>query len=82
MGSFPIQAIPAIDISEKTKCFTETGNPFKETPYIKNIILRTTIVIMTGMIATIVPKFGLFIALTGAFACTALAFVLPVSLLN
>jgi len=36
------------------------------------------IVIATGISATIVPKFGLFINLTGAFACTALAFILPV----
>ena len=34
---------------------------------------------MTGMLATVVPKFGLFINLTGAFACTSLAFLLPVS---
>lgn len=26
----------------------------------------------------VIPKFGLFINLTGAFACTALAFVIPV----
>ena len=79
LGSFPLQAIPAIDISEKTKCFSESPNPFKNTPYIKNIILRTIIVIGVGISATIIPKFGLFINLTGAFACTALAFILPVS---
>ena len=78
LGTFPIQAIPAVDISEKTKCFQESGNPFKETPYIKNIILRSVIVVSTGISATIIPKFGLFINLTGAFACTALAFILPV----
>ena len=35
-------------------------------------------VVATGLLAMIVPKFGLFINLTGAFACTALAFILPV----
>ena len=30
----------------------------------------------------IVPKFGLFINLVGAFACTALAFVMPVYIYN
>ena len=35
-------------------------------------------VILTAIMAMIVPKFGLFINLIGAFACTALAFVLPV----
>ena len=37
-------------------------------------------IISSGIVATIVPKFGLFINLTGAFACTALAFILPVSI--
>lgn len=30
----------------------------------------------------IVPKFGLFINLIGSFACTALAFILPVQMYN
>ena len=30
----------------------------------------------------IIPKFGLFINLTGAFACTALAFILPTLMYN
>lgn len=33
---------------------------------------------ITAVLAMIVPKFGLFINLIGAFACTALAFILPV----
>ena len=39
---------------------------------------------MTGcaIVAMIVPKFGLFINLVGAFACTALAFVMPVWIYN
>ena len=35
-----------------------------------------------AIIACVVPKFGLFINLVGAFACTALAFVMPVWIYN
>ena len=70
--------MPAIDITEKTDCFSAIPNPSAKFPYLKNIIVRTLIVISTGILAMVVPKFGLFINLTGAFACTALAFVLPV----
>jgi len=73
-----MQALPAIDITEKTDCFNACPNPFTKFPYLKNIILRTMMVVATGLLAMIVPKFGLFINLTGAFACTALAFILPV----
>ena len=56
-------------------------NPFlkfgEKYDYGKNIVLRTIIVVFTGLLAMVVPKFGLFINLTGAFACTALAFILP-----
>lgn len=33
---------------------------------------------LTAIGAMLVPKFGLFINLIGSFACTALAFILPV----
>jgi len=73
--------MPAIDIIEKTECFQKMSNPFlrfgEKYEYAKNIVLRTIIVVFTGLLAMIVPKFGLFINLTGAFACTALAFILP-----
>ena len=79
LGTYPMQAMPAINISEKTSWFINSPNPFKKHEYTKNIILRSLIVLMTGMMATVIPKFGLFINLTGAFSCTALAFILPVS---
>jgi len=37
---------------------------------------------MTGVLAMTIPKFGMFINLTGAFACTALAFILPTVMYN
>lgn len=44
--------------------------------------MRTLIVLMTGILAMSIPKFGMFINLTGAFACTALAFILPTLMYN
>lgn len=81
LGSYPLQIIPAIDITEKTKCFQSLPLPscLEAYPFAKNIVLRTLIVTLTAVLAMIVPKFGLFINLSGAFACTALAFILPVS---
>ena len=35
-----------------------------------------------AFMAMIVPKFGLFINLVGAFACTVLAFIMPVWIYN
>ena len=55
---------------------------FESYPFAKNIILRTLIVISTAILAMIVPKFGLFINLSGAFACTALAFIMPILMYN
>lgn len=84
LGSYPLQIIPAIDITEKTQCFQALPLPecLQNYPFAKNIILRTLIVILTAVLAMIIPKFGLFINLSGAFACTALAFILPVLMYN
>ena len=38
--------------------------------------------LLTATGAMLVPKFGLFINLIGSFACTALAFILPVWIYN
>jgi hypothetical protein len=73
LGSYPMQMMPAIDITEKTLCFLGLSASFK------GIFMRTAVVLMTGVLAMSIPKFGLFINLTGAFACTTLAFILPVS---
>lgn len=52
LGSFPMQIIPAIDITEKSKLFLNSSNPFdKVNPYIKNIVSRTVIVICIGFVA-------------------------------
>lgn len=83
LGSYPMQILPAIDITEKTETFLNSRNPFQKfNPFIKNILVRTLLVMFTGILAQFIPKFGLFINLTGAFSCTALAFVLPVYMYN
>ena len=48
----------------------------------KRLILRALTLIACAIMAMIVPKFGLFINLVGAFACTALAFIMPVWIYN
>lgn len=40
--------------------------------------VRTGYVIFTGLLASIVPKFGLFLDFLGAFCGTALCFIIPV----
>ena len=84
LGTYPMQIVPALDITEKGKLFTSTPNPFEKykKPYLKNIVLRTFIVIMSAVLAQIIPKFGLFINLSGAFACTGLAFIFPILMYN
>lgn len=83
LGSFPMQCMPAIYITEATNLFTKSPNPFGSVnPYIKNMISRTIIIIFAGWCAQIIPKFGLFISLSGACACTALAFILPTLMYN
>lgn len=44
----------------------------------KDLIWRTTAVTLSAVSAMVIPKLGLFLNLIGSFACTALAFVLPV----
>jgi len=77
LGSYPMQIMPIFEIYEKTNLYKRmpTYSMFQPT---KRLSLRTVTVLMTAFGAMKVPKFGLFINLIGAFACTALAFVLPV----
>ena len=74
--------MPAFEINESTSCFSKMKLPNIEFEYLKNIILRTFTVLFIGMLATIVPKFGLFVNLLGSLACTALAYIIPIFLYN
>ena len=73
--------MPAVDITEKTEFFERLPN-LESFPRLKSIVFRTIAVAMAGILAMVVPKFGLFINLMGAFSCTALAFIMPILLYN
>jgi len=72
-----MQMMPVFEIVESARAYTRipTLSNFKPT---KRMVFRTGLVLATAIGAMVVPKFGLFINLIGAFACTALAFILPV----
>ena len=77
LGSYPMQMMPVFEIIETARLYAKipTMNSFRPS---KRMCFRTSIVLGTAFSAMVVPKFGLFINLIGAFACTALAFILPV----
>lgn len=68
--------MPAVEIIEESKCYARMPNS-KKRPWMKFIIVRTLSVIFTGVLAMAVPKFGMFLNLTGAIAGTTLAFIIP-----
>ena len=45
---------------------------------LKDLVWRSIAVILTAVSAMVIPRLGLFLNLVGSFACTALAFILPV----
>ena len=81
LGSYPMQLMPVFEIVEGAEVYKRipTLDSFKPT---KRMFFRTILVLLTATGAIIVPKFGLFINLIGSFACTALAFILPVRMYN
>lgn len=81
LGSFPMQMMPVFEIFEKSDLYKRMPTMQSFTAA-KRIILRTLMVLFSATLALVVPKFGLFINLIGSFACTALAFVLPVKMYN
>ena len=79
--SYPLQVMPAFEISEKTGCFEKLPNNFKY-PRLKSIVFRCCIVLFTGVFSIMIPRFGLFLNFSGAFSMTFLAFIMPVSIPN
>ena len=70
--------VPVFEIYEKTR-------PFMLVPLnseVKRLTFRTLCVSMIALAAMGVPKFGLFLNLTGACACAALAFYFPIRMYN
>mmetsp|Transcript_14359 Transcript_14359/g.13937 ORF Transcript_14359/g.13937 Transcript_14359/m.13937 type:complete len:189 (+) Transcript_14359:1105-1671(+) len=81
LGTYPLAMMPAFEVIENSSCFKNMRTSEK-IPKLKSLIMRTMMVLFTALIASIIPKFGLFISLIGAFTCTALAFILPVLMYN
>ena len=81
LGSYPMQLMPVFEIVESSTFYHRmpTLSSFQPT---KRLFFRTLMVLLSATGAMIVPKFGLFINLIGSFACTALAFILPVRIYN
>ena len=79
LGSYPMQLMPVFEIIESSNLYKRmpTLSSFLPT---KRLIIRTLLVLLSATLAMLVPKFGLFINLIGSFACTALAFILPVQM--
>lgn len=50
----------------------------KRLKMLKDLVWRSIAVILTAVSAMVIPRLGLFLNLVGSFACTALAFILPV----
>lgn len=73
--------MPAYEIYEKSESYLRLPSSKSFAPA-KRLILRTITLIACAIAAMVVPKFGLFINLVGAFACTLLVFVLPVWIYN
>jgi len=76
-----MQLMPVFEIIEDSNFYKRipTLSSFTAT---KRLTQRTLVVLLTATGAMVVPKFGLFINLIGSFACTALAFILPVQMYN
>jgi len=76
-----MQVMPVFEIVEKSRLFRRVPT-MKNCQSFKRLFFRSLFVLMTATGAMLVPKFGLFINLIGSFACTALAFILPVWIYN
>lgn len=73
--------LPAFEIIEGSSLFKRIRNS-KKYPKAKSYVMRTIMVMFTGVVASLVPRFGLFVALIGSFTCTVLAFIMPVLMYN
>ena len=79
---FTIQLLPAIHVIESANCFVNSSNPFGKYPHIKNIIVRSLLVILIAVVASLIPHFEAVTNLTGALTCTFLSFFIPIMLYN
>ena len=81
LASFPLQMFPCLDIVEGFRWYKSLPN-WSSFPAAKFLMTRTLLVVFCGIIAVLVPKFGLFLDFIGAFAGTVLWFILPIIFYN
>mmetsp|Transcript_16648 Transcript_16648/g.42343 ORF Transcript_16648/g.42343 Transcript_16648/m.42343 type:complete len:432 (-) Transcript_16648:181-1476(-) len=72
--TYPLMCVPVIEEVERRLGRTTDDTRWQAA---SRNMLRSGFVFMTGIVAYMVPKFGVFISLVGASASAALAFVLP-----
>eukprot|EP00418_Pyrodinium_bahamense_P046225 CAMPEP_0179209688 /NCGR_PEP_ID=MMETSP0796-20121207/104579_1 /TAXON_ID=73915 /ORGANISM="Pyrodinium bahamense, Strain pbaha01" /LENGTH=313 /DNA_ID=CAMNT_0020914647 /DNA_START=336 /DNA_END=1277 /DNA_ORIENTATION=- len=72
--TYPIMLFPVIELVEELLGRTADST---QADMVKRNALRASFVLVTGIVAHLVPKFGVFISLVGASASAALAFILP-----
>ena len=76
LGSYPIQMIAPIDIIEQSDIYTKIPN--LEWLDLRFYVVRTVLVLFTGVLALIIPKIALFINFTGAIGGTFAWLIFPV----
>ena len=81
IASYPLGILPVFEIFEKTRFYTRLPTP-RSFPGFRRLYSRTTLVALTAVGAMGVPKLSLFLNFIGAFACTAIVFVIPIVLYN
>ena len=81
IGSYPLGIVPVFEILEKTRFYRRLPTP-RSFPGFRRLYSRTILVVLTAVGAMGVPKLSLFLNFIGAFACTALVFVIPILLYN
>ena len=69
----------AIDIMEHFACYRAIP---EMVPRSKYYVMRTAVVLLTGLVAISIPKFGLFLDFLGAFGGTFLCFIFPIMFCN
>lgn len=68
--TYPIMLFPVTNILERLLCS-------KKEDYALGAVLRTTLVVLTGLVVLAIPNFSTLMALVGCSCCMFLAFILP-----
>ncbi|XP_064404941.1 uncharacterized protein LOC135350143 [Halichondria panicea] len=74
--TYPIMMYPVALILERMFCINKDAVD-SNSAYWKGSVLRTGLVVVSGLIVILVPDFSTLMALVGSGACTLLAFIFP-----